>query len=38
LIHVPFKTVDLKNLPKVCEIMQEGKITGRYVLKMPDAE
>ena len=38
LIHAPFKTVDLKDLPKVYEMMHEGKITGRYVLKMPDPE
>ena len=38
LIHAPFKTVDLKDLPKVYELMHEGKIAGRYVLKMPDTE
>ena len=38
LIHAPFKTVDLKDLPKVYELMHEQKITGRYVLKMPDPE
>lgn len=38
LIHAPFKTVDLKELPHVYELMHAGKITGRYVLKMPDAE
>jgi propanol-preferring alcohol dehydrogenase len=35
---VPFKTVDLKDLPKVYEMMHAGQIAGRYVLKMPDAE
>jgi hypothetical protein len=35
LIHA---SVDLKNLPKVYEIIYWGKITRRYVLKMPDAE
>jgi len=38
LIHAPFKTVDLKDLPEVYELMHAGKIAGRYVLKMPDAE
>lgn len=38
LIHAPFKTVDLKDLPKVYELMHQQKITGRYVLKMPDPE
>ena len=38
LIHAPFKTVDLKELPNVYELMHAGKIAGRYVLKMPDAE
>lgn len=37
LIKVPFKTVDLKDLPKVYEMMHAGKIAGRYVVKMPDA-
>ena len=37
-IHAPFQTVDLKDLPKVYEMMHEGKIAGRYVVKMPDAE
>ncbi|EEP79477.1 alcohol dehydrogenase I [Uncinocarpus reesii 1704] len=30
--------VPLEELPKVFELMRQGKITGRYVLKMPDAE
>lgn len=38
LIHAPFKTVDLKDLPDVYEKMHKGAITGRYVLKMPDPE
>lgn len=38
LIHAPFKTVDLKELPKVYEDMHKGTITGRIVLKMPDPE
>merc|ERR1712029_29727 len=38
LIKVPFKTVELKDLPKVYEMMHAGQIAGRYVLKMPDAE
>ena len=38
LIHAPFKVIDLKELPKVYELMHEGKIAGRYVLKMPDTE
>jgi len=38
LIHAPFKTIELKELPKVYELMHAGKITGRYVLKMPDPE
>jgi len=37
-IRVPFKTVELKELPKVFEMMHEGKIAGRYVLKMPEPE
>jgi len=38
LIHAPFKVVDLKELPKIYDLMHEGKIAGRYVLKMPDVE
>ena len=38
LIHAPFKTVDLKELPKIFEMMHEGKIAGRYVLRIPDPE
>jgi len=36
LIKAPFKVVDLKELPKVYELMHAGKIAGRYVLKMPE--
>lgn len=38
LIKVPFKTVELKDLPKVYELMHQGAIAGRYVLKIPDPE
>jgi propanol-preferring alcohol dehydrogenase len=38
LIKVPFKTVDLKDLGKVYDMMHQGAIAGRYVLKIPDAE
>ncbi|KAJ5176607.1 Alcohol dehydrogenase 1 [Penicillium canariense] len=36
LIHAPFKTVPLEDLPKVFELMEQGKIAGRYVLQMPE--
>ncbi|KAK2742422.1 alcohol dehydrogenase [Onygenales sp. PD_40] len=36
LIKVPFKVVPLSELGKVFELMEQGKIAGRYVLKMPD--
>ncbi|EPS34335.1 hypothetical protein PDE_09299 [Penicillium oxalicum 114-2] len=36
LIKAPFKTVPLKDLPKVFELMEQGKIAGRYVLQMPE--
>ncbi|KAJ5833304.1 hypothetical protein N7474_001615 [Penicillium riverlandense] len=36
LIHAPFKVVPLEELPKVFELMQQGKIAGRYVLEMPE--
>jgi len=36
MIKAPFKVVDLKDLPKVYELMHAGKIAGRYVLKMPE--
>ncbi|PKY05416.1 GroES-like protein [Aspergillus campestris IBT 28561] len=35
LIHAPFKTVPLKELPQVFELMEQGKIAGRYVLDVP---
>ncbi|KAL3488914.1 alcohol dehydrogenase 3 [Aspergillus germanicus] len=36
LIKAPFKTVPLKDLPKVFELMEQGKIAGRYVLEIPE--
>jgi len=36
MIRAPFKTVELKELPKVYELMHAGKIAGRYVHKMPE--
>ncbi|CAI7630158.1 unnamed protein product [Penicillium manginii] len=36
LIKAPFKTASLEDLPKVFELMEQGKIAGRYVLKMPE--
>lgn len=36
VIKAPFKTVDLKELPKIYDLMKEGKIAGRYVVKMPE--
>ncbi|KAJ5649962.1 uncharacterized protein N7484_003685 [Penicillium longicatenatum] len=36
LIKAPFKTVPLEELPKVFELMEQGKIAGRYVLEMPE--
>lgn len=38
LIHAPFKTVPLKDLPEVYDLMKKGQIAGRYVLQMPDPE
>ncbi|TQB71700.1 alcohol dehydrogenase [Monascus purpureus] len=38
LIKAPFKTVDLSELPKVYELMEQGKIAGRYVLKVPEPD
>jgi alcohol dehydrogenase, propanol-preferring len=35
VIKAPFKTVELKELPKIYELMREGKIAGKYVVKMP---
>lgn len=37
MIKAPFKTVPLKELPKVYELMEKGQIAGRYVLDMSDA-
>ncbi|QKX54181.1 uncharacterized protein TRUGW13939_01265 [Talaromyces rugulosus] len=36
LIKSPFKTVPLSELGKVYELMEQGKIAGRYVLEMPN--
>ncbi|OQE15675.1 hypothetical protein PENSTE_c027G05609 [Penicillium steckii] len=36
LIKAPFKTAPLEDLPKVFELMEQGKIAGRYVLKIPE--
>ncbi|KAH8693964.1 chaperonin 10-like protein [Talaromyces proteolyticus] len=36
LINAPFKTVPLSELGDVFEAMEQGKIAGRYVLKMPE--
>lgn len=34
LIKAPFKTVPLSDLAKVYELMEQGKIAGRYVLDL----
>lgn len=36
LIKAPFKTVPLSELGHVFELMEQGKIAGRYVLQMPE--
>ncbi|KAL1966020.1 hypothetical protein VTN77DRAFT_4960 [Rasamsonia byssochlamydoides] len=36
LIKVPFKTLPLKELGHVYELMEQEKIAGRYVLQMPE--
>ncbi|KAL2864239.1 zinc-dependent alcohol dehydrogenase [Aspergillus lucknowensis] len=36
LIQAPFKVVPLSELGKVYELMGQGKIAGRYVVKIPD--
>ncbi|KAJ6001920.1 hypothetical protein N7499_002212 [Penicillium canescens] len=36
LIKAPYKTVPLKELPAVFELMEQGKIAGRYVLEIPE--
>ncbi|KAJ5238814.1 Alcohol dehydrogenase 1 [Penicillium chermesinum] len=36
LINAPFKTAPLKDLPKIFELMEQGKIAGRYVLEVPE--
>lgn len=38
LIKAPFKTVPLSELGHVYELMEQGKIAGRYVLKIPEPE
>ncbi|KAL5362754.1 chaperonin 10-like protein [Aspergillus floccosus] len=35
LIKAPFKVAPLKDLPKIFELMEQGKIAGRYVLDVP---
>ncbi|KAF9890925.1 alcohol dehydrogenase [Aspergillus nanangensis] len=35
LIKAPYKIAPLKDLPKIFEMMQQGKIAGRYVLDVP---
>ncbi|EEH06090.1 alcohol dehydrogenase [Histoplasma capsulatum G186AR] len=35
-IKVPYKTVELSELGNVFSLMKEGKVAGRYVLKMPE--
>ncbi|CAG8900583.1 unnamed protein product [Penicillium nalgiovense] len=36
LIKAPFKLAPLKDLPKIFELMEQGKIAGRYVLELPE--
>lgn len=36
LIKVPFKTMPLKELGRVYELMEQEKIAGRYVLQIPE--
>ncbi|ODH48601.1 alcohol dehydrogenase 1 [Paracoccidioides brasiliensis] len=36
LIQVPYKTVPLQELGNVFSLMDQGKVAGRYVLKMPE--
>lgn len=38
LIKAPYKSTPLKDLPEIYEKMHEGKIAGRYVVKIPDPE
>ncbi|KAI1944054.1 alcohol dehydrogenase [Ophidiomyces ophidiicola] len=37
-IKFPYKVLPLEDLPKVFEMMSQGKVTGRCVLKMPDTQ
>lgn len=36
LIKAPFKKAPLKDLPHIFELMEQGKIAGRYVLEIPE--
>lgn len=36
LIKAPFKVVPLSDLSQVYELMEQGKIAGRYVVQMPE--
>ncbi|EED14622.1 alcohol dehydrogenase, putative [Talaromyces stipitatus ATCC 10500] len=36
LIKAPYKVVPLKELPHIFEMMEQGKIAGRYVLEIPE--
>ncbi|PCG89100.1 Polyketide synthase, enoylreductase [Penicillium occitanis (nom. inval.)] len=36
LIKAPFKTAPLKDLPHIFELMEQGKVVGRYVLEIPE--
>ncbi|KAJ5894271.1 hypothetical protein N7495_005962 [Penicillium taxi] len=36
LIKAPFQIAPLKDLPKIFDLMEEGKIAGRYVLEIPE--
>ncbi|KAL4865211.1 alcohol dehydrogenase 1 [Aspergillus spectabilis] len=36
LIKAPFKLAPLQDLPQIFELMEQGKIAGRYVLELPE--
>ncbi|KAF4271162.1 alcohol dehydrogenase [Aspergillus fumigatus] len=36
LINAPFKKAPLKDLPRIFELMEQGKVAGRYVLEIPE--
>lgn len=36
LIKAPFKTAPLKDLPHIFDLMEKGKVVGRYVLEIPE--